>query len=49
VREKNIVRLKEGERNQFKEIITKGKTVVFIIKRASIMLKTDTDGPTWPE
>jgi transposase len=49
VREKYIVRLTEEERNQLKEIITKGKKVAYKIKHANILLKTDTDGPTWQD
>jgi hypothetical protein len=49
VREKFIVRLTEEEQNQLKEIVTKGKTVAYKIKHANILLKTDADGPNWPD
>jgi transposase len=49
VREKFIIRLTEEERNQLKEIVTKGKTAAYKIKHANILLKADVDGPAWQD
>jgi len=49
VREKFIVRLTEEERNQLKEIITKGKTAAYRFKHANILLAADADGLAWPD
>jgi transposase len=49
VREKFIVRLTEEERNQLKEIVTKGKTAAYKIKHANILLAADVAGPALPD
>ena len=49
MREKFIVRLTEEERNQLKEIVTKGKTAAYKIKHANILLKADAGGPAWQD
>jgi len=49
LRKKYIVRLKEAERNQLKEVVTKGKTAAYKIKHANILLAADINGPAWQD
>ncbi|MEW5804864.1 MAG: helix-turn-helix domain-containing protein [bacterium] len=46
---KYIVRLTDGERQQLKELISKGKTATQKIKHANILLKIDADGEAWTD
>jgi hypothetical protein len=46
---KYIITLKEEERNQLKEVITKGKSEAYQIRHAHILLQADTDGPAWSD
>jgi Homeodomain-like domain len=46
---KYFVRLTKEEREQLKEIVTKGETSAYKIKHANVLLKADLDGPAWPD
>lgn len=46
---KYIVRLTDKEREQLKELITKGKAAAHKIRHANILLKADADGPKWTD
>jgi transposase len=49
VRKKYIVQLKESERNQLKEVVSKGKTAAYKIKHANILLAADIKGRAWQD
>jgi transposase len=46
---KYIVRLTDGERQQLKELISKGKAAAQKIKHANILLKIDADSEAWTD
>jgi len=46
---KYIVRLTAKEREDLKNLTTKGKTQAYRIKHANILLAVDADGPNWPD
>jgi transposase len=46
---KYIVRLSEEEREQLRDLTTKGKAAAYRIKHAQILLKADADGPNWKD
>jgi hypothetical protein len=47
MRKKYEVKLTEPERQQLKEVITKGKVPAYQIRHAHILLKADMNGPAW--
>jgi transposase len=46
---KYIVRLTQEEREQLKQLISKGRTAAYKIKHANILLKADADGEAWTD
>jgi len=46
---KYIVRLMAEEKNELENLVKKGKTQVYRIKHANILLAVDADGPNWPD
>jgi transposase len=46
---KYIVRLAAGERKDLENLLKKGKTQVYRLKHANILLAIDADGPNWPD
>lgn len=46
---KYVVRLTAMERRELETMVKKGKTVVYKIKHANILLAADADGPAWPD
>lgn len=48
-RKKYIVRLTEEERQELRELTTKGKSSAHKIMHANILLKADADGPAWTD
>ena len=46
---KYIVRLTAKERKELEILVKKGKTQVYRIKHANILLAVDADGPNWPD
>ena len=46
---KYFIRLKEEERAQLKEMVTKGETSAYKIRHANVLLKSDLAGPAWPD
>lgn len=46
---KYIVRLSDKERRGLEKLIAKGKTAVYRIRHAHILLKTDADGLAWAD
>jgi len=46
---KYIVRLSDGERNLLRDIVKKLKGTSQKVRRASILLKADADGPNWSD
>ncbi len=48
-KQKYVVRLTEEERQELKEITTKGKAAAYKIRHANILLKADADGPAWSD
>lgn len=46
---KYVVKLPKEERNWLTEIISKGGTSAYKIKRANILLKADSKGPGWED
>ena len=49
MQKKYFVRLTEEEREQLKEMVTKGETSAYKIKHANVLLKADIAGPAWPD
>ncbi len=49
MRQKFIVRLTEEERKLVKEMVTKGKSAVYKVKHANILLAADVDGLAWQD
>jgi transposase len=47
VNKKYVIRLKDEERNQLKETVSKGKAAAYKIKHANILLAADVNGPAW--
>lgn len=46
---KYIVRLKDEERKELEELVSKGRAVAYKIKHAHILLKVDVEGPNWSD
>ena len=46
---KYIVRLTQPEREQLKDLVSKGKGAAYKIKHAHILLQVDADGPKWTD
>ena len=46
---KYIVRLMAEEKNELENLVKKGKTQVYRIKHANILLAVDVEGPNWPD
>jgi transposase len=46
---KYIVRLATSERKDLENLLKKGKTQVYRLKHANILLAIDADGPNWPD
>lgn len=46
---KYIVRLTAEEQKELENLVKKGKTQVYRIKHANILLAIDADGPNWPD
>ena len=46
---KYIVRLTSEERQELENLVNKGRTQVYRIKHANILLAVDADGPNWPD
>ena len=46
-KKKYVVRLTSEEREQLLDLVRKGKTQVYRIRHAQILLKADADGPAW--
>jgi len=46
---KYVVRLTAKERRELELMVKKGKTVVYKIKHANILLAADVNGPAWPD
>jgi hypothetical protein len=46
---KYIVRLSDGERSVCQDIVKRLKGTSEKVKRAQILLKSDADGPGWPD
>ena len=44
-----IIRLTQGEREQLRALVKKGKAAAYRIKHANILLKADADGPAWTD
>jgi transposase len=49
MRKKYIVRLSHGEREELQDVIKKLKGTSQKVRRAHILLKSDADGPCWPD
>ena len=46
---KYVVRLSDAERSELSEVVKKLKGTSQRVKRAMILLKSDADGPAWPD
>ena len=44
---KYIVRLTREERERLQDLVSKGKTEVYRIRHAHVLLKADAEGPAW--
>lgn len=44
-----VVRLQAAERDELKDLVSKGKTAAYKIRHANILLRVDADGPNWSD
>ena len=46
---KYVVRLSEQERQQLKDLVSKGRAAAYKVRHANILLMADADGPGWAD
>jgi transposase len=49
MRKKYIVRLTDAERDQLRQMVSKGRAAAYKIRHANVLLLADADGPGWTD